>query len=179
MPSKLILFTETGLVQPFLLTRQPSLGVGVSRPALSDHREQVDWQHTYFLVLVRCFSEEKVWSAVSVIVLAPLSIALAPPSIALVLPSIQLKNKKKNFKVIQLNRVSLIYKQMAAVNFPHFYFVKLFVKMDRKVTSNIKFKKFKIVNKRITYNLCTFSTFQTVINISRNIRIFDAGICFA
>ncbi len=29
--------------------------------------------------------------------------------------------------------------QMAALNFLHFYFVKWFVKMDRKVTSNIKF----------------------------------------
>jgi hypothetical protein len=42
--------------------------------------------------------------------------------------------------------------QMAAVNFLHFYFVKLFVEMDRKVTSNIKFKKYKIVNKRGTNN---------------------------
>ncbi len=43
-------------------------------------------------------------------------------------------------KVIQLNRVSIIFKQMAAVNFLQFYFVKWFVKMDIKVTSNIKFK---------------------------------------
>ncbi len=50
--------------------------------------------------------------------------------------------------------------------------------MDRKVTSNIKFKKYKIVNKRNTYNLCTFLTFQTVVNKSIGIRIFDAGICF-
>jgi hypothetical protein len=70
----------------------------------------------------------------------------------LVPPSIPLKNKKKNYKVIQLNRVSLTYKQMAAVNFPHFYFVKLYVKMERKVTSYIKFKKIKIANKRIANN---------------------------
>ncbi len=50
--------------------------------------------------------------------------------------------------------------------------------MDRKVTSNIKFKKYKIVNKRNTNNLCTFLTFQTVVNKSISIRIFDAGICF-
>ncbi len=31
--------------------------------------------------------------------------------------------------------------QMAAVNFVHFYFVKWFVKMDRKITSNIRFEK--------------------------------------
>jgi hypothetical protein len=36
--------------------------------------------------------------------------------------------------------------------------------MDRKVTSNIKFKKYKIVNKRCTNSLRTFLTFQTVIN---------------
>jgi hypothetical protein len=35
----------------------------------------------------------------------------------------------------------LVPQQMAAVNFGHFYGVKLFVKMDRKVTSNIKLKK--------------------------------------
>jgi hypothetical protein len=34
---------------------------------------------------------------------------------------------------------------MAAVNFGNFFGVKLFVKMDRKVTLNIKFKKYKIV----------------------------------
>ncbi len=35
---------------------------------------------------------------------------------------------------------ALAMQQMAAVNFVHFYFVKWFVKMDRKVTSNIKLK---------------------------------------
>jgi hypothetical protein len=50
----------------------------------------------------------------------------------------------------------LVPQQMAAVNFGHFYCVKLFVKMDRKVTSIIKFKKYKIVNKRSTNSLCTF-----------------------
>ena len=54
-------------------------------------RRQRRLRHTYFLVSVRCFSEEKVRSAVSVgnsvvsvIVLAPLSIKLTPPAIALV-----------------------------------------------------------------------------------------------
>jgi hypothetical protein len=69
---------------------------------------QLRLQKTFFLVLVRCLSEEKVWSAVSVgnsailvivllllsIALAPLSIALAPPSIALAPLSIALSNKK-------------------------------------------------------------------------------------
>ena len=52
-----------------------------------------------------------------------------------------LRNRKKICKMIQLTRVSIIYKQMAAVNFLHFYFVKWFVKMDRKITSNIRFEK--------------------------------------
>jgi hypothetical protein len=50
--------------------------------------------------------------------------------------------------------------------------------VDGKVTSNIKFKKYKIANKRSTNNICTFLTFQTVIKKSISIRIFDAGICF-
>jgi hypothetical protein len=64
------------------------------------HSQRRRLQHTYFLVLVRCFSEEKVWFAVSV------------------------HSRQKYAKVIQLNRVSIIFKQMAAVNFLHFYFVK-------------------------------------------------------
>jgi hypothetical protein len=43
MPSKLLLFTETGLVQGLILTGLSSLGVGVSRPVTSDRGEQVDW----------------------------------------------------------------------------------------------------------------------------------------
>jgi hypothetical protein len=39
--------------------------------------------------------------------------------------------------------------QMAALNFFHFYFMKGFVKIDREVTSNIKLKKYKIVNKKV------------------------------
>ncbi len=71
----------------------------------------------------------------------------------------------------------LVPQQMTAVNFGHFYCVKLFVKMDRKVTSNIKLKKYKIVNKRSTNSLCTFLTFQTVIIKLINIIIFNAEIC--
>jgi hypothetical protein len=67
---------------------------------------------------------------------------------------------------------------MAAVNFGNLFGVKLFVKIYRKVTSNIKFKKFKIVNKRSTNSLCTFLTFQTVINKLISIIIFNAEICF-
>ena len=63
-------------------------------------------------------------------------------------------------------------------HFCHFYGVKLFVNMDRKVTSNIKLKKYKIVNKRSTNSLCTFLTFQTVINKLISIIIFYAEICF-
>jgi hypothetical protein len=122
-------------------------------------------QHTYFLVSVRCFSEEKVWFAVSV------------HSRRRVLRSRRCC-RQKYAKVIQLNRVSIIFKQIAAVNFLHFYFVKCFVKMDRKVTSNIKFKKYKFLNKRSTNNLCTFLTFQAVIKKLISIRIFDASICF-
>jgi hypothetical protein len=70
----------------------------------------------------------------------------------------------------------LVPQQMAAVNFVHFYCVKLFVKMDRKVTSNIKFKIYKIVNKRSTNSLCTFLTFLTVINKLISIIIFNAEI---
>jgi hypothetical protein len=84
----------------------------------------------------------------------PLSISLSPPSFV------------------------LVPQQMAAVNFGHFYGVKLFVKMYRKVTSNIKLKKYKIVNKRSTNSLCTFLTFQTVINKLISIIIFNAEICF-
>ncbi len=44
---------------------------------------------------------------------------------------------------------------MAAVNFLHFYFIKWFVKIDRKVTSNIQLKKYKLLIKvvLITYVL--------------------------
>ncbi len=38
--------------------------------------------------------------------------------------------------------------QMAALNFVHF-FMRWFVKIDREVTSNKKFKKYNIVNKKI------------------------------
>ncbi len=71
-------------------------------------------QHTYFLVSVRCFSEEKVWFAVLV------------HSRRRLLRS-RRRCRRKYAKVIQLNRVSIIFKQMAAVNFLHFYFVKWFV----------------------------------------------------
>jgi hypothetical protein len=50
----------------------------------------------------------------------------------------------------------LVPQQMAAVNFGNLFGVKLFVKIYRKVTSNVKFKKYKIVNKRSTNSLCTF-----------------------
>ena len=71
-------------------TRAPS--IALSRRCQShSRRRQRRLRHTYFLVSVRCFSEEKVRSAVSVgnsvvsvIVLAPLSIKLTPPAIALV-----------------------------------------------------------------------------------------------
>jgi len=71
---------------------------------------------------------------------ANLQVWCAPPSFSLALPSFV-----------------LVPQQMAAV-----YFVKWFVKMDRKVTSNIKFKNYKIVNKRST----------------NSIIIFNAWICF-
>jgi hypothetical protein len=72
----------------------------------------------------------------------------------------------------------LVPQQMAAVNFGNLFGVKLFVKIYRKVTSNIKFKKYKIVNKRITNSLCSFFTFQTVIYKLISIIIFNAEICF-
>jgi hypothetical protein len=58
----------------------------------------------------------------------------------------------------------LVPQQMAAVNFVHFYCVKFCVQMDRKITSNIKIKKYRTVNKRSTNSLCAFLTFLTVIN---------------
>jgi hypothetical protein len=68
----------------------PSIAL-LRRRQLHLRRRQRRLRHTYFLVSVRCFSEEKVRSAisvgnsvVSVIVLAPLSIKLTPPAIALV-----------------------------------------------------------------------------------------------
>jgi hypothetical protein len=59
----------------------------------------------------------------------PPSISLAPPSILHTPPSFLLAPPS----------FVLVPQQMAAVNFGHFYCVKLFGKMDRKVTSNIKF----------------------------------------
>jgi hypothetical protein len=72
----------------------------------------------------------------------------------------------------------LVPQQTAAVNFGYLFGMKLFVKIYRKVTSNIKFKKYKIVNKRSTNSSCTFLTFQTVINKLISIIIFNAEICF-
>jgi hypothetical protein len=69
-------------------------------------------------------------------------ISLAPSSILRALPSFLLApNAPTSFVLVP--------QQMAAVNFGHFYCMKLFVKMDRKVTSNIKLKKYKIVNKKV------------------------------
>jgi hypothetical protein len=68
-------------------------------------------QHTYFLVWVKCFSEEKVWFAVLVHSRRRLL-------------RLRRRCRPKYVKVIQLNRVSIIFKQMAAVNFLHFYFLK-------------------------------------------------------
>ena len=72
----------------------------------------------------------------------------------------------------------IVPQQMAALNFGNSFGVKLFVKIYRKVTSNIKFKKYKIVNKRSTNSLCTFLTFQAVIYKLISIIIFNAVICF-
>ena len=99
---------------------------------------------------------------------AATSISLALTSISLALTSISLAQTS----------FVLTPQQMAALNFLHFYFVKWFVKMDRKVTSNIKFKKYKILNKRSTNNVSNFLTFQTVFKKLIRIRTFDAGICF-
>ena len=77
---------------------------------------------------------------------AATSISLALTSISLALTSISLAQTS----------FVLTPQQMAALNFLHFYFVKWFVKMDRKVTSNIKFKKYKILNKRSTNKVCNF-----------------------
>jgi hypothetical protein len=81
------------------------------RHLLHSRRRRRRLQHTYFLVSVRCFSEEKVWFAVSV------------HSRQRLLRS-RRRCRQKYAKVIQLNRVSIIFKQMAAVNFLHFYFMK-------------------------------------------------------
>jgi hypothetical protein len=72
----------------------------------------------------------------------------------------------------------LVQQQMAAVNLGNLFGVKLFVKIYRKVTSNIKYKKYKIVNKRSTNSQCTFLTFLTVIYKLISIIIFNAEICF-
>jgi len=99
---------------------------------------------------------------------ANLQLQCAATSISLALTSISLAQTS----------FVLTPQQMAALNFLHFYFVKWFVKMDRKVTSNIKFKKYKILNKRSTNNVSNFLTFQTVFKKLIRIRTFDAGICF-
>ena len=101
----------------------------------------------------------------------PPSISFAPPSILRAPPPFSLAPNAPPFFV-------LVPQQMAAVNFGHFYCVKLFVKMDRKVPSNIKLKKYIIVNKRSTNSLCTFLTFQIVIYKLISIIIFNAEICF-
>jgi hypothetical protein len=54
----------------------------------------------------------------------------------------------------------LVPQLMAAVNFVHFYCVKFCVQMDKKITSNIKFKKYETVNKRSTNSLCAFFNFS-------------------
>jgi len=106
---------------------------------------------------------------------ANLQLQCAATSISLALTSISLA--LTSFSLAQTSFV-LTPQQMAALNFLHFYFVKWFVKMDRKVTSNIKFKKYKILNKRSTNNVSNFLTFQTVFKKLIRIRTFDAGICF-
>ena len=106
---------------------------------------------------------------------ANLQLQCAATSISLALTSISLA--LTYFLLAQTSFV-LTPQQMAALNFLHFYFVKWFVKMDRKVTSNIKFKKYKILNKRSTNNVSNFLTFQTVFKKLIRIRTFDAGICF-
>ena len=86
----------------------PSIALSRRRQSHS-RRRQRRLRHTYFLVSVRCFCEEKVWSAVLVgksailvIALALLSIALTLPLIALMPsiasapPSIALRKRKKN-----------------------------------------------------------------------------------
>ncbi len=87
------------------------------------------------------------WCAYLHLRCAALSISRVPPSFLLTL------NAPPFFV--------LVAQQMAAVNFGNLFGVKLFFKIYRKVTLNIKFKKYKIVNKRITNSLCTFLTFQT------------------
>jgi hypothetical protein len=59
-----------------------------------------------------------------------------------------------------------------------FYCVKLFVKMDGKVTSYKKLKKYKILNKRSTNSLCNFLVFQTAMNELISIIIFNSEIFF-
>jgi hypothetical protein len=95
----------------------------------------------------------------------------AAPSILRAAPSFSLAPNAPPFFVI-------VPQQMAALNFGNSFGVKLFVKIYRKVTSNIKFKKYKIVNKRSTNSLCTFLTFQAVIYKLISIIIFNAVICF-
>jgi hypothetical protein len=95
----------------------------------------------------------------------------AAPSILRAAPSFSLAPNVPPFFVI-------VPQQMAALNFGNSFGVKLFVKIYRKVTSNIKFKKYKIVNKRSTNSLCTFLTFQAVIYKLISIIIFNAVICF-
>ena len=106
-----------------------------------------------FGLLLWC-TDLHLWCAAPSISLAPPLILLAPQSFSLAPPS---------FSLVQLSFV-LVPQQMAAVNFGNLFTVKLFVKIYRKVTSNIKFKKYEIVNKRSINSLCMFITFQTVIN---------------
>ena len=109
-----------------------------------------------FGLLLRCINLHLRCAAPSILH-APLSFSLAP-------------NAPPSFVLVP--------QQMAAVNFANLFGVKLFVNIYRKVTSNIKFKKYKIVNKRRTNSLCTFLTFQIVIYKLISIIIFNAEICF-
>ena len=117
--------------------------------------EMFQWRKT-FGPLLRC---------------ANLHLRCAAPSILRAAPSFSLAPNVPPFFVI-------VPQQMAALNFGNSFGVKLFVKIYRKVTSNIKFKKYKIVYKRSTNSLCTFLTFQAVIYKLISIIIFNAVICF-
>ena len=97
-----------------------------------------------FRVSVKCFSGEKVRWAVSV---------RAEPSN--VRAARQFHSRRRQRRLLRSHC-----QQMAALNFVNFFFVKWFVKIEREIPSNIKFKKYKIVYKKVVIAYVLFELFK-------------------
>ncbi len=105
------------------------------------------WQYGVRSVCLTCFGDMFQWRKSLVCCFGALICNWrAATSIALALTS---------FSLAPMSFV-LAPQQMAALNFVHFNLAKLFCKIDREVTSNIKFKKYKIVNKKVLIEYVLF-----------------------